>query len=79
MKITVNVLWLSMKSNITKNLSAFHQISFYRPVYLSILTYTLILITSLQNYTLHEPSIYGHDYLCSFLAKQTSGMNSKKS
>ena len=61
MKITVNVLWLSMKSNnfITKNLTAFHQISFYRPVYLSILTYTLILITSLQNYTLHEPSIYG--------------------
>ena len=48
MKITVSVLWLSMKSNITKNLTAFHQISFYRPVYLSILTYTLILITSLQ-------------------------------
>ena len=53
MKITVSVLWLSMKSNITKNLTAFHQISFYRPVYPSILTYTLILITSLQNYTVH--------------------------
>ena len=77
MKITVSVLWLSMKSNVTKNLTAFHQISFYRPIYLSILTYTLILITSLQNYSVHETFILQHVYLCSFLAKQISGMNSK--
>jgi len=60
MKITVSVLRLSMKSNITKNLTSFHQISVYRPVYLSILTYTLILITSLQNYSVHETFTYGH-------------------